>query len=303
MLVCSKCNEENRRNARFCRFCRSSLKEEKYNLKNRLYRNGMDLLFADRWEEAIDYFDEAIVQEPVGDKVLPGKDEELSIEDYKKTFICRTLKKDPLMTDPLIYKSLALANIYKIEEAFACLDRAGRIDPGNTNLWLVKSHIFFETGNYEKALELCDLAILIHSKNACLFSDMRKKIQKRLEEIENVIIHYNNILDFNSSDFNMWNEKGEALLELKSYDKALECFEKAVELNDFFVRAFFNKGASLCGQRNYSEGLVCFDLALLIDDTYFPALYGKAITFFILFGSRKKLFFTMKKFWTFYLLR
>ncbi|MCC3567838.1 MULTISPECIES: tetratricopeptide repeat protein [unclassified Microcoleus] len=62
-----------------------------------------------------------------------------------------------------------------------------------------------------------------------------------------------------------WLEKGRCLNRLKRRDEALECLDKAIEIDSNYARAWANKGNVLKILQRYEEALVSFDKAIALD--------------------------------------
>ena len=77
-----------------------------------------------------------------------------------------------------------------------------------------------------------------------------------------------------------WNDKGVALLELEDYRGALNCFEKVVMLDPVSSMPLYNKGYVQLILGDYEDSIATFDIFLERymnkDDFYKYALYLKA---------------------------
>ncbi len=78
-------------------------------------------------------------------------------------------------------------------------------------------------------------------------------------------------------DFMAWYNKGLALAKLGKYEEAIECFDKAIELNPNFAPAWNNKGVALAKLGKYEEAIKCYDKALEIDPNYYYAWNNKGV--------------------------
>jgi len=63
------------------------------------------------------------------------------------------------------------------------------------------------------------------------------------------------------------------------YDKALECFEAAIELDCEYPMPWVGKGKVLIAMKRYEEALACFERALKLDHKEFDAWNGKGLVF------------------------
>ncbi|TAF07426.1 MAG: tetratricopeptide repeat protein, partial [Oscillatoriales cyanobacterium] len=62
-----------------------------------------------------------------------------------------------------------------------------------------------------------------------------------------------------------WSEKGRCLNRLKRYDEALECLDKAIEIDSNYARAWAYQGDVLDDLKRYDEALASFDRAIELD--------------------------------------
>ncbi|HSF75970.1 MAG TPA: tetratricopeptide repeat protein [Microcoleus sp.] len=63
-----------------------------------------------------------------------------------------------------------------------------------------------------------------------------------------------------------WSEKGRCLNRLKRYDEALECLDKAIEIDSNYARAWAYQANVFNSQKRYEEALVFYDKAIALDD-------------------------------------
>ena len=74
-----------------------------------------------------------------------------------------------------------------------------------------------------------------------------------------------------------YNNKGLSLYYSGSYIEAIECYDKALELNSQFACAYNNKGLSLYYHGDNNEAIECYDKALEINPQNADAYYNKGI--------------------------
>ena len=63
------------------------------------------------------------------------------------------------------------------------------------------------------------------------------------------------------------------------YQEALECYNKILETDLYYIKAWYGKGVVLEELENYQESLVCYDKALELDPNYFDVWYNKGVHF------------------------
>lgn len=71
------------------------------------------------------------------------------------------------------------------------------------------------------------------------------------------------------------NDKGNVLNSLCSYDEALACYGKALEIDPLFAAAWNGKGVALVGLGRYEDALQAFEAALKASPMYSSAWNGK----------------------------
>ncbi len=65
------------------------------------------------------------------------------------------------------------------------------------------------------------------------------------------------------------------LINLKRFEEAIVCFDKAIELNPNDIEALNNKGASLDYLKRHDEAIECFNKCLELDSNHSEALFNK----------------------------
>ncbi|MEG4285211.1 tetratricopeptide repeat protein, partial [Microcoleus sp. A006_D1] len=74
-----------------------------------------------------------------------------------------------------------------------------------------------------------------------------------------------------------WSEKGRCLNRLDRYDEALECLDKAIEIDSSYARAWANRGDVLDSLKRYDEALVFLDKAIALDGNDHLAWHWRGI--------------------------
>ncbi|MEG4836671.1 tetratricopeptide repeat protein [Microcoleus sp. B9-D4] len=100
------------------------------------------------------------------------------------------------------------------------------------------------------------------------------RLKAYFDEIENCIeqkdyvsaLEYAEKLVTSRGEARDWVEKGRCLNSLERYDEALECLEKAIEIDSNYARAWANRGDVLESLKRYDEALVSYDKALELDE-------------------------------------
>ena len=72
----------------------------------------------------------------------------------------------------------------------------------------------------------------------------------------------------------------ELIIELKKYSKAIECFDKTIELEPFHYQAFVDKGICLNNLKQYEEALHFFDMSIETKPCFARAYFFKGVAYY-----------------------
>ncbi len=203
-----------------------------------------------------------------------------------------------------INKGTALHKLGKYNDAIKAYDEAIRLAPNNTSVWFAKAHVLLSQGQIRKATEVYNETSELCHPNATVWINEARRLGGFSEEsyrcLDRAIAIYDESIRQKSSNVTAWNNKGvafvyqarmdqEAYLGLSmSYDqssisknqahasyredkwqKALDCFDKAIQLDPKCADAWYNKGMALYALNDgsesieyYEETVYCFDQAL-----------------------------------------
>ena len=216
----------------------------------------------------------------------------------------KALLSKPKDITALNAKAVALGLLKKYDEALECCDKIIEIDPNDAAAYTSKGLALNGLKRYDEALECWKKAVEIDDNYVGIWSKKIHSLQDSRGYDDSNLIRilviklagkgmsyafikkYNEALecsnkalelDPNSSD-NL-NNKAWALNGLKRYDEALECSNKALELDPNSAWAFTNKAWALNGLKRHEEALECSNKALELDQTQynFSAWTNKAV--------------------------
>ncbi|MBA7597449.1 Cell division coordinator CpoB [subsurface metagenome] len=88
------------------------------------------------------------------------------------------------------------------------------------------------------------------------------------------------VLELEGKTAEEWINKGLDLFELKRYREAIECYDKALEINPDYDAAWYDKGLVLFRLKRYREAIECYDKALEINPDNDLAWYRKGLALF-----------------------
>jgi tetratricopeptide (TPR) repeat protein len=202
-------------------------------------------------------------------------------------------------------KAAALGFLRRYDEALECCDKIIEMDSNDVAAWTNKGLVLNELKRYDEALECWKKAVEIddnyvstwskkaHSLNDSKVYDNDSMLSRMLvfkmagkgaaygflKKYEEALECSNKALEIDPDDSDNLNNKAWAFNGLKRYEEALECSNKALELNrgPNNFSALTNKAAALNGLKRYEEALECSNKALELDPNNDWAWFGKGL--------------------------
>ena|GEM_PF-793739 len=253
------------------------------------YNKGLALAGMKRYEEAIYCYDRAIQIEPEGASIWVGKGLALTgLQRYEDAIDCygRALQIEPKNAMAWNNKGIALYGLKRYEDAIDCYDRALQIDPTlnsareNKKIAQEASWRGLEDEEYEWPEEDEEEGV-DYEEDAD--EDDEYWLFKGWDlteagEDEKAIECFERALEISPENDEAWEGKGRALLKLGEDEEALECFEKALEIDDKNDLAWEGKGQVLLLSDEYEKALECFEKAIEINPSLNNAWQGKGKT-------------------------
>jgi len=92
---------------------------------------------------------------------------------------------------------------------------------------------------------------------------------------EEAIDCHNKAIEIDPLNATIWNNKGTSFAHLGRYQEAVDCYDKAIDIFPREAGFWNNKGNSLGDLGRYNEAISCFDKAIEIDRRDAPAWYSK----------------------------
>jgi tetratricopeptide (TPR) repeat protein len=95
----------------------------------------------------------------------------------------------------------------------------------------------------------------------------------------NIILAHHSHLAKNKPNIDSIVKEGDEHFLKDEYDKAIECYDKAIEADPYVIDAWHKKGNALYNKENYDEAIECYDRASLINPNHFDSWYKKGLTY------------------------
>lgn len=113
--------------------------------------------------------------------------------------------------------------------------------------------------------------------------ELKKKALRyhKQEKFTKAINLFLEILKRNPNDDNSWYNLGNVYSDINEYNKAIECYDKALDLNPIKGKAtiFFNKGNSYLDLEMYNDAEKCYKESLKINPKNVDTLFNLAVLY------------------------
>lgn len=155
------------------------------------------------------------------------------------------------------------------------IEKAVSDNDGNAGLHFIYAGILSDAGSFDKALQEIDKAVLL-DKSRFEFYSLKCEIMLKKGESDSAgkLIETASALNAEDDYFNY--VKGRYFLSINNYISALQAFNKAIERNPYFVRAYAGKAAVLSLTDELEKADESLYTALEMDPDNYYSLYAKA---------------------------
>jgi len=195
-----------------------------------------------KYEEAIECADKAIEIDPDYGQPWYSKGNCYdSLGKYEEALKCydKALAIDPLFTGAWNNKASVLIELEKYEEATGCCNKAVELDPSYTYGWYNLGICLEELGNYKEALSAYDKALETDPS----YGPAEKRKKGLLDRVDQ------------EYDRDYWNDKGIEAAHKGEHKKAIDFYDKAIEIDSDYELPWYNKGISYDELGKYEEAL------------------------------------------------
>jgi tetratricopeptide (TPR) repeat protein len=206
------------------------------------------------------------------------------------------------------------ANAYKKEKkykkAFADYQKAIDLDPKYPRVYFNRGNTYRELGEYSKALNDYDTAIELNPEYERVYFN-RGNIYKEQRQYTEALDNYEIALGLKPGWAQVYNNVGNILVSLNESERtseiyegalrfklgikkssngflgkddfqelALESYAKAIEINPYYMAAYFNRARIYSAQGIYYKALKDYDMALSLEPHNARALWGRSHVYF-----------------------
>ena len=139
---------------------------------------------------------------------------------------------------------------------------------------LDKAVNYYNSGKIIEAKKIC---LEIHKKNSKEFHNLRllNLIYFKEKNFSEALNFINKAIEINQNFPETYNEKGNALIELKRFNEAIESYDKAIKISNNYSDAYYNKGLALQELKKIDLAIESYDKAIQINQNHVQAHNNK----------------------------
>ncbi|MEM9927399.1 MAG: tetratricopeptide repeat protein [Cyanobacteria bacterium P01_D01_bin.50] len=187
---------------------------------------------------------------------LIGKSHYITLESAR--LIIKTLKKESKQFQQVLHWILASCNNNIIKEVFNNYKAYWQLDCLEQHLEIARE----DNPQFNKII----------------FPDNKEPTEYKISDLRKINNALNNLIkDINISDNLAWviASRGETYRLLGYYEKAIQDFNLAIELDPCFIPAIVSRGKTYCLMKNYQKALANFDIAISLHPNYAWAIASR----------------------------
>lgn len=204
-----------------------------------LYRRGVQLAEAQRLQEAIDTFDQAIAQQA----------------DFYPAWYSR---------------GAVLAQLQRYDEAIASFDKVLADDPENGDVWFVQGQILAQAKRYEEAAEAYSNALNSKPGDGEIWQYLSSALIQ-LQRFEDAIVASDRAIQL-KPNAPAWNNCGIAHMGLQQYEQAIAAYDQALNLEPNYAEAWYNKACCYALQKDAAMAVQALKQAIRLKPDRFRQL-------------------------------
>ncbi len=163
----------------------------------------------------------------------------------------------------------------EIEQAKQWYEAAIDRNPNLPEVYANLGSLYSQGKKWEKAIANCQKAISLAPNFAAAYRQLARiwtQLEKREEAAECWYQAFN--IDPNWATADEHVTLGNSLVEFGKFDRAMECYARAIRLNPKLATAYHNLGEMLVGQKRWDEAIANYRQAIAIDPNSFESYHS-----------------------------
>ncbi|MEG4006621.1 tetratricopeptide repeat protein [Microcoleus sp. Pol11C1] len=163
----------------------------------------------------------------------------------------------------------------EIEQAKQWYESAIDRNPNLPEVYANLGSLYSQGKQWEKAIVNCEKAISLAPNFAAVYRQLARiwtQLEKREEAADCWYQAFNIEPNWATAEENV--TLGNSLVELGKFDRAIECYSRAIKLNPKLAIAYHNLGEMLVGQKRWDEAIANYRQAIAINPNSFESYHS-----------------------------
>jgi len=163
-------------------------------------------------------------------------------------------------------------DVYKkdcLDAAISYIDNIINENPSISEAYLVRSELYTETGNFQKALDDAEKAIKINPKDAAGYNNRGCIFVKSGDDINKALSDFNKAIELNAKFGSAYGNRANVYLKMREPQKAISDCTKAIELfsntSDESFEPYYNRGLAYMNIGETSKALDDYNKVIELD--------------------------------------
>jgi tetratricopeptide (TPR) repeat protein len=142
-----------------------------------------------------------------------------------------------------------------------------------------KASKYFTEYKYNKAIDYCDDAINTFKRYPQRYQlyNIKGNAHSAIDEFPEAVDCYDKAIELNPNSVDAYYNKGIACGNMKKIDKAIICYSKVIELDPNNTSVYLNKASAHSAIGQNEEAIFCYDQAIRLDGDNLEAYFNKAL--------------------------
>jgi len=265
---------------------RDEVKEQKEAFEKYMQSEGWLYSLSQYWRDAINSAIEGGIEDrELAEKFLEASSDLMDVKAVIREEIEKAFDEGKINFYLIADAVLSAPDIDMLFFAYDSFKKAEHVEaPGKdiARLFLA-AHFFYlgyalyEQEDFENSINAYSISLEL-DEYAGAYSN-RGLAYAELGEHDRAIEDYDKAIELNKEYAEAYYNRGLAYAKLGKYDKAIEDFNKAIELNKEYAKAYNNRGIAYAKQQKYNEAIKDYNEAIELNPDLAEAYYNRGLAY------------------------